>query len=568
MKVAAFRDVINRGLAELGESHRWCTTGAQYRPPEAKRPHFVESKPEADRSLDHRERQAARGLHHWEDSARPTHERVESFLAPLQARRRQVRPNRAVLEEQERREAAHARSALGEVGDSVSPRVVPPGEVCPSGIDHYPRTLRPEGWRPGELEPTTPTQRACPRVLRPEWVPKEPKKAIDFRRTTWRMRRALRPLGRVTSNDGLHSRIAACGVLPTAEGGISVVMNPETGRAGFRGLQHCGSVWECPVCRAKVAAERAAEIRQVVEGYWSPERAGMFTVTIRHAAGMSLRELRRGLAHAWRLFCQGKTWLRFKAATGLHGGVRALEVTHGPKNGWHPHLHGVWLFHGEQQWDERTDEWRHELYETMQKRWARCVRHAFNAVGERAARYYDTADDAAHVAEYHRRRGDRLAKQCEPDKRIGLKIKRCRRADYIAKLGLELTDPGSKKAKEGHETPTDIAYRWTTTKDPSAAKLWREWCEAMKGARQLTWTVGLKHAAAVAERTDAECAEDEERGASVVELGTLDLDEWKAVRNFPTKHGWPATLWILEQAEKKGAPGLRRALRIAIRRAS
>lgn len=558
----SFVDDINDGLGDLGYSHRWHPSDTHRVKRPAKR-HMVLPRADAEWTLEHREVQAARGLEDWEDTTIPTDERVASWHAEMTLRRHRMRPDISDLEAAERRDRHHARSALGKVGSRVSPPVV--------DDPHYPVVLRPSGWRPEELVPSTPAWRACPRVLRPEWVPEGvPASVLEARRLAWRLRRALRPIARRTSECGQHSRIAACGVLPTAAGGVSVMVSPETGRASYKGLQHCSSVWECPVCRAKIAAGRCDEIRAVVEDYWAPERCGMFTATIAHTEGMSLRELRRGLAHAWRLMAQGKTWVRFKASTGLHGGIRALEVTHGP-HGWHPHLHGVWLFEAAQAWDEQ-DRWRDELHAVMQRRWADCVSHAFESLGEREARSWDERPYASHVAAYHRARGERLGRRCRPKEGpVGFVVKRCLKATYLAKLGLELSDPGSKKARAGHETPTDIAYRWAESKDADAAELWQEYCAAMKGSRHLTWTRGLKEAARVAERSDAEVAADEDAPASVVEVGTIALEDWKKIRALvttdPRAPGRPASLWILEQVERHGADRLARAVQVAVRRA-
>jgi hypothetical protein len=103
-------------------------------------------------------------------------------------------------------------------------------------------------------------------------------------------------------------------------------------------------------------------------------------------------------------------------------------------------------------------------------------------------------------------------------------------ARYLAKLGLELTAISQKMGPEGHYTSWDIARR-AATGDARFVELWKEHGRAMRGARQLTWSRGLRELLGLRpERSDHEialepgetlCGDEVERL-----LGTIDGTLW------------------------------------------
>lgn len=382
------------------------------------------------------------------------------------------------------------------------------------------------------------SQHVDPRLGREDWEPAAPAPQRAIRRACSRQRYYLRPWQR--------PRIRACGFAMLAAGGtVGVAVAPD-GRASYQGLATCGSVWECPCCAMKIKARRAEEVRQVVERHGA-DRCALLTLTVRHGFGDDLKRLRVSLADAWRGFTRGKSWKRFVEAAGVVGTIRALEVTHGA-NGWHPHLHILLLIDdpdaidadGQLRWDAPDLSW-------LSKRWRTMV-----------ARYCG----AKH----------------EPDDQHGVTIAPCRASDYISKLGLELSDPGAKVARGKGRTPLEIAQDIADAthavkrgqlsrrieRDRDVA-LWRLYCEAMRGARQLTWKRGLKASAGIRDRTDLEVAQDEEPAADAqaVIVGQLSADEWAAVRSRRVGSE-DAAHWCLRQAEQFGGPGLRRAVRAVV----
>lgn len=341
-------------------------------------------------------------------------------------------------------------------------------------------------------------------------------------------------------------RIRNCGFAMTAGlGFVGVALKPD-GRARYQGLQTCGSVWECPSCQMRIKARRAEEIRKVVEAH-GHARCALLTLTVRHGAGDDLQALRMALADAWRGFTRGAAWERFRRSHGVVGSVRAVEVTHGA-NGWHPHIHVLLLF--EQKLPDR------QLF-TVDGR----VRWVPSTIGWLIDRW------RTMVVRY-------LGDEHEPDDEHGLTLAPCFAADYLSKLGLELSDPGLKKGRRKGRTPLEIASDYADAMQAVRAGddrlaprrrrdawLWRTYCAAMLGARQLTWSRGLKKAFGIRDRTDLEVSQDEEPGAddqSVV-VGKIAAADWATIRRRRVGYAG-ADHYCLRAAELGGGPGLRKAV--------
>lgn len=252
------------------------------------------------------------------------------------------------------------------------------------------------------------------------------------------------------------------------------------------GCETCGSVWGCPCCASKIYAGRALEVQQCLR-LWQhePKHYGaMLTLTVAHEYGDALKRIRKGLSHAWRLMWQGKAAKELRDRLGIAHYVRAVEVTHG-QNGWHPHLH-VLLFT-----TRKLDEWHQD---ELAERWQGCVIRALGI----AAR---------------------------PDKVHGCNLTHEFRDDYIAKLGLEITDIENKRGKRGSKTPWTLAHEAADGSTP-ARHLWETYVHEMKGARQLTWSRGTKRHFGLIDVTDDELSSD---GVPVTEGVAGVLGEWSGV---------------------------------------
>lgn len=315
------------------------------------------------------------------------------------------------------------------------------------------------------------------------------------------------------------SRTAKCLRLRASKQDISVWKSKEHGTASYAGLQTCGSVWSCPVCAAKIAERRRAEIIASMAAHKGQGGlVSMLTMTTPHQRQDNLGDLLAKQAKALHRFWSDRGTKAIFEAMGVLGQIRALEVTHGRKspqnNGWHPHYH-VLVFH-----DVAGD--LHGWEESLYLRWAECCKRA--GLGE-------------------------------PSRAHGLKLHDgSKAAAYASKWGLEdeMTKGHTKKALHG-ETPFDFLRAFLADAgDKQAAALFREFAETFKGKRQLHWSRGLKARFAVEEATDEQLANKIEDRA--VLLGQITLEQWRSVLavegrghllQLATVGGWDAVEYYL-----------------------
>ena len=380
------------------------------------------------------------------------------------------------------------------------------------------------------------------RPARDDWTPPGEAAERVTRQRMFGIRQALRKVNR--------PRIRACGFacLAGGNGGVGVVADPE-GRCRLTGVQHCGSVWECAVCAMSIKSTRANELARVLEQH-GHARAAMLTLTIRHGIGDDLRKLRSALGAMWRRFTRGAPYKRWAARMGIVGYVRALEVTHG-RNGWHPHLHVLFLLDraipaSELLEVDGVSQWMPTTAPPPPRRLAEVDEHEASDRGWAVARWRRVV--LAELGEAHL-----------PDDAIGVALTPCHQARYLSKLGLELSDPGIKKGRRGGRTPFQIAADWARNPNGRDARLWLRYCDDMRGARQLTWSRGLKARHGIDERTDQECAEEDEATPQEVTIARLAPVEWEAIRGM-WEGGRPAVFHLIRTAEERGARALRREL--------
>ena len=331
-----------------------------------------------------------------------------------------------------------------------------------------------------------------------------------------------------------ESRTAKCLRWRAHKQEVTVWKSHEHKTAHYSGLQTCASVWACPVCAAKIAERRRAEVL----GAMSVHKAGggnvhMLTLTCPHQRGDDLATLLDQQARALKKFAFDRQVKAVYTEMGYVGQIRALEVTHGRRsprnNGWHPHYH-LLMFTGSGVDLARFDaaqlrDWEVRLYLV----WARvCVAVGLGMPTEKHGLKLDKGDKAS---------------------------------DYISKWGLEheLTYGHIKKGRTGNETPFDLLRAVLADKtDKQAAALFREYAETFKGKRQLFWSHGLKARLAVQEATDQELTDRVEEGADL--LGQLTPEQWRDVLTTDqratvleiaarsTWHHVQRFLWLIEGA--------------------
>ena len=286
----------------------------------------------------------------------------------------------------------------------------------------------------------------------------------------------------------------ACG--PDGKGTVTLEVTPGDGSARFAGLLRCNSVWQCPVCAPRIMRDRGDALGAIYDGHQGTGgRAIMVTLTAPHDYGDSLRELQAHVATAWRRVTTGAPWAKWKQRAGLVGYARALEVTHGA-NGWHPHLHTLLFV------DARSTVTPEQVRRWFYARWCLAIT-----------------------------RGTGLR---WPSKEHGCVVTLPRQGDYLAKMGLsaELTSATTKEGRTGHRTPWQILRDLTGAPAGSAQEqrdsaLWVEWAAGMKGARQVTFSRGLKARYPQVEQLELLPTPDVEPGEPAAEIvAAWSADEW------------------------------------------
>lgn len=310
-----------------------------------------------------------------------------------------------------------------------------------------------------------------------EGAPAERGRGGAGRRLTWLAARLAphHPTRVRESEDGtVHpqpSRTSLCGWATQAGSYAAITRCTDaTGtHAGVRGVQTCGSVWTCASCATVVASERASEVTRAVEAARARgDAVYLLTLTVRHGYADALRTMRAGIADAWRATTRGAPWMRWRDRYGL-ACIRRLEATVGP-NGWHPHVHVLVI--AERELPER------EFAAWMRERWSAAV--------------------ASHLGPEH-------VGEAPFDVDLERVGKLASAARYLSKLGLEITDAFARKAARGvNRSPWQLLldYDESMASDVDASESiarWREWTSAMHGARQLTWSRGLRERSGLCE---------------------------------------------------------------------
>jgi hypothetical protein len=283
------------------------------------------------------------------------------------------------------------------------------------------------------------------------------------------------------------TRQQKCGVCRRETAGVELKVG-WTGVATFTGVVLCGSVWACPPCSYVICRRRTDELRTVLTRHAAIGGGDcLLTLTTPHDLGDALKPMRQQTARAWRFVCSGAPWKRLKARLGIAGFVRGAEVTHGP-NGWHPHLHVIVLTRR-----PLTIAQRAELEAFAWRRWSRAITKPHKETGT----VYRV-----------------------PLEGIGAKVTSLGREDYIAKLGLadEVASTVTKGARAGHRTGFQILYDVWRAQGANLrdVELWYEYVTELQGAKQLTWSVGIRQRYAIADQTDLELVEQERPEGPVV----------------------------------------------------
>ncbi len=313
------------------------------------------------------------------------------------------------------------------------------------------------------------------------------------------------------------------------ENGVEVEYSPSTGRARYRKLQTCGSVWVCPVCAGIVSERRADEIRAGLAALTEAGGSAAFaTFTVAHGRGDSLERVLEGFLAAFRRLTAKPSYQRLRKRYGVVGYVRVLEVTHG-KNGWHPHTHVLFCFDrvlGEDEVGRFSDE-VYPLWES-----------ACAGQGLSMSRRY-----GLHVVPAYGTVEDYLAKFGHPP-----------RWDVSRELTKGHIKAGRSLAGSLSLSPMQLLEA-AGAGDAACGRLFVEFAARFNGKAQLYWSPGLRARLLPGD----EAASDAAVVAAADEAARLALaltpPEWEAVKRVPD--GRPRVLGLVEA--DRGRDGQARA---------
>lgn len=291
--------------------------------------------------------------------------------------------------------------------------------------------------------------------------------------------------------------------------GVDVYHSPAFASAHYGGLVTCGSVWHCPVCAARIAERRRQLLTRALAA--ATEMGGrplLVSYTFSHRRSDSLNASLGDFLAAQRSMTSTRPYKRLIDRYGIVGIVKALEVTWGAANGWHPHAHVIMFAPAE------IDP--AELEDGLYRAWsASAGRRGLTMTRRRGVKVQSTF---GKVAEYVAKWGHEPARRLwgAEDEMTKSHSKRAHRDDQVG---------------SGY-SPFDLLRWLNDTGESQAAALFREYAATFKGRQQLTWSPGLAALLGVADdaaKSDEEVAGEVREDATL--LATLTPAEWRAVRH-------------------------------------
>jgi len=316
------------------------------------------------------------------------------------------------------------------------------------------------------------------------------KSAVQIRYKRLSMARKI-----LTNNGHTKHRIGLCKrYLKAGANNAELNFSLKHNSASFRNLISCGSVWVCPVCSAKVTERRREELLTALaknDNY----HYYLVTYTLGHKKYDFLTVLLDRLAYAIGRTKAGCRWQKFREYIGYVGTISTLEVTFNPKyNGWHPHYHML-LITEKNIREKEIKEYFSSIYIK-----------ALNKIGG-----YATEEIAVDV-QYAREKEEA--------------------AGYILKWGVmeEVTRSHIKKAGGGGFSAFELLDIAEETGEFWAIEAFKEFAEATKGKRLLSFSKGLNSILGIKDRKDEVIAEEEEEQAENITLARFYNNDLIVIR--------------------------------------
>ena len=352
-----------------------------------------------------------------------------------------------------------------------------------------------------------------------------------------------------------HFEFRVCNCCRSTSGAQPVLARTKGGtKAWFEGLQTCGSVWTCSICAGRITSERRAVMNQAIAAWKGKGGAAyLLTYTMSHQRSDDLAAVVKDLRTMRSKLTSHRQYKDAMTYAFAGGAVRALEVTHGELNGWHPHTHDI-VFAAPGQL---------ATLRAVRKLWVRLlIKHKRAGLEscltstERFAqirylmRHALTVQDGTYAAEYVAKFG--MEPTTEAGGRWGLASELAR---GHLKQGKRLTGrtPFALLAQYCAGGEDDKERRQAR----EAGMLFRDYAQVFQGQRQLFWSKGFLKRLGINERDDDAIAADAaeiEPGEERENLGMVSLADWENVLGTNTRHR------LLMVARDEGKDGVRRFL--------
>ncbi|WOA61101.1 protein rep [Bacillus mycoides] len=305
-----------------------------------------------------------------------------------------------------------------------------------------------------------------------------------------------------------NERVSKCLRMMSNKSEVEVWEHQKTKKAFYGGLLVCGSVWNCPVCAAKISERRRKELQRAFDIHKSKSGyIALLTLTFSHNKVDRLKETLDKFGKATQKFMSGRAYNNIRDELGLIGRIRVFEVTYG-KNGFHPHVH-IALFYTNNVELKSVEEKMYPLWEKACKKFELIT----------SCKYGLDLQDGDEAQNYLSKHG-------------------------TWGLDQELSKSHIKKAKNDSMTPFDFLRRYLEEDDEKYLNLFREYAECFKGKRQLQWSQGLKKQFVLEDKTDEQVAQEKIEEADL--LGILDYDIWQRILKYENRS------YFLDLCEKYG----------------
>lgn len=296
----------------------------------------------------------------------------------------------------------------------------------------------------------------------------------------------------------------------------SVEVRYKERRAWYHGLMRCGSAWLCPVCAAKIAAGRVQELQRLIYALREQYVPYMLTYTASHDRSTPLADSLTGITNAYRKMRMRRDWRNLAAEYGLEKSVVVREVTWGPANGWHAHMHEIAFVRGKSHIGllvptDLADSLEQQLASYF---WPQALAREGMFGDEKHSITVEMGGEG--VASYLSKFGDDYKVSGVQSQPLGLSNSGVAKE---ATLGLFKQGRDSE-----HFSFFGLCAQVEAGRFPKA--LIREYAHGTKGKRVLRWSADLA-ALAGEEETDQKLAESEAQNYDV--LAVLTDDDWRRV---------------------------------------